>query len=331
MRKKVAVIGAGMSGVYIAKELSKIVDVTLFEKARGFGGRMSTRTKKNYQFDHGAQYFTAKNREFQRFLEPFIKNGTIAKWSPNIVGIEKNATPQITTLTHSVPFYIPKPKMSGFCRYIASDLVFQLTTKIDKITKDGDKWALYASSDFLGKFDWVICAIPSHQVTDIMPQNFKYISEIKNIHMQGCYSLMLGFQSPLAIYWDAATLKGYDVSWAAVNSSKPERGIEYSIIAHSTNKWAEDNIDADPEKVKKHLMLELSDVIGQDLKSADHIDLHRWRYANVEKQQGQKAYIDFDNNLVACGDWCIEGRIEAAFNSACYVLESIKKQMLLNY
>lgn len=327
MKKKIAVIGTGISGVYVAKELSKTADVTVFEKSRGFGGRMSTRTRGEYQFDHGAQYFTAKSREFKSFLETFLNNGNISKWSPNIVGIEKGVTPQVTTLNPDRSFYVATPRMSGFCRHLASDLDVRLETKIDKITNDGGKWNLYTGDDCLGQFDWVICAVPSHQVAEIMPKCFAYRNEIKNIKMQGCYSLMLGFKSPLDIKWDAASVNGYDINWVAVNSIKPERPKKYSIIAHSTNQWAEDNIESSPEKVTSHLISELSDIIGLDLASSDHIDLHRWRYANARKQTGQKAYIDFDNNLAACGDWCIEGKVEAAFNSACHIVESINNKL----
>jgi renalase len=327
MKKNIAVIGAGISGVYVAKELSKIADITVFEKSRGFGGRMSTRTRGDYQFDHGAQYFTARTKSFQQFLEPFARNGIISKWKPKIVGIEKGGAPKVRNLNPDTPFYVPVPKMSGFCRHLASELDVRLQTKIDKIINDGDKLSLYAGDDFLGQFDWVICAIPSHQVAEIMPECFSYMNEIKNIKMQGCYSLMRGFKPPLDIKWDAASVNGYDISWVAVNSTKPERPTKYSIIAHSTNEWAEDNIEANLEESKLHLMSELSDITGLDLTSADHIDLHRWRYANARKQKGQKAYIDFDNNLAACGDWSIEGKIEAAFNSACHIVESMKDKL----
>ena len=68
MKNRIAVIGAGISGIYVAKELSKFAQVTVFEKSRGFGGRMSTRTRDDFEFDHGAQYFTVKSNEFNDFL-----------------------------------------------------------------------------------------------------------------------------------------------------------------------------------------------------------------------------------------------------------------------
>ena len=40
---KIAVIGAGLGGLIAARLLNNLADVSVFEKARGVGGRMSTR------------------------------------------------------------------------------------------------------------------------------------------------------------------------------------------------------------------------------------------------------------------------------------------------
>ena len=66
--KKIAIIGAGLSGLSIAHLLKENADITLFEKARGVSGRMSTRRAEPYFFDHGAQYFTARTKAFQDFM-----------------------------------------------------------------------------------------------------------------------------------------------------------------------------------------------------------------------------------------------------------------------
>ncbi|MFM8454377.1 MAG: NAD(P)-binding protein [Gammaproteobacteria bacterium] len=50
--KKIAIIGAGLSGITLAKKLSQKVDVHIFEKGRGIGGRMSTRYADPFVFDH---------------------------------------------------------------------------------------------------------------------------------------------------------------------------------------------------------------------------------------------------------------------------------------
>ncbi|MDD5480019.1 FAD-dependent oxidoreductase, partial [Rhodoferax sp.] len=68
--KHFAIIGAGMAGISCARALVQAGQrVTLFEKSRGLGGRMATRDSAFGSFDHGAQYFTARDKRFVQALE----------------------------------------------------------------------------------------------------------------------------------------------------------------------------------------------------------------------------------------------------------------------
>ena len=58
-----------MAGLSAANRLREAgADCTVFEKSRGLGGRMATRRAGSLQFDHGAQYFTARGVRFQSRL-----------------------------------------------------------------------------------------------------------------------------------------------------------------------------------------------------------------------------------------------------------------------
>ncbi|WP_396431657.1 FAD-dependent oxidoreductase, partial [Limnohabitans sp.] len=62
----IAIIGVGLAGVTSARTLRQAGhNVTLFEKSRGLGGRMSTRASAFGSFDHGAQYFTVRDPRFE--------------------------------------------------------------------------------------------------------------------------------------------------------------------------------------------------------------------------------------------------------------------------
>ena len=75
-------------------------------------------------------------------------------------------------------------------------------------------------------------------------------------------------------------------------------------------------MDDDDERVLGHMLDQASMVTGKDLHNADHRQVHRWRYANSDKQSEPIFFINAAGRLAACGDWCLRGRIEAAFNSA---------------
>jgi renalase len=76
----VAVFGAGLSGLVFADTLGDAAQIKLFDKSRGYGGRMATRRYAAFQFDHGAQFFTARSKSFESFLEPCLAAGVVARW-----------------------------------------------------------------------------------------------------------------------------------------------------------------------------------------------------------------------------------------------------------
>ena len=75
-------------------------------------------------------------------------------------------------------------------------------------------------------------------------------------------------------------------------------------------------MDRDLEAVQAHLLREASNVTSFDLETAIHVEVHRWRFANIAKQDGAPCFLDPERKMAACGDWFIQGRIEAAFLSA---------------
>ena len=88
------------------------------------------------------------------------------------------------------------------------------------------------------------------------------------------------------------------------------------MLVHSTNAWADAHIDDDIGSIRAHMVAEASAISGVDLRVADYCDVHRWRFANMDKRGGPEFFIDDGAKLAACGDWFVRGRVEAAFTSA---------------
>ena len=126
---------------------------------------------------------------------------------------------------------------------------------------------------------------------------------------------MLGYRHAIDLPFDAALVKNANISWISVNSSKPNRK-NFSMIVHSTNSWAEQNMNTDLTKVQEELVEFTSAILGFDVTSADYVETKRWRFANSVRQTDQPFFLDRSSQLASCGDWCIRGRIEAAFLSA---------------
>ena len=324
--KRIAIIGAGLAGLTLANRLNNETEVQVFEKSRGHGGRMATRVRNGYQFDHGAQFFTARSPAFIDFIQPYMEQGTIARWDARFVELERDKITGRRQWRDDPAHYVAAPNMSALGQAMATRLNVQLETRIDRLQQVQKQWQLYDQhNDMLGEFDWVVLAIPARQAADLLPEQFEGRQLIADKHMLGCYSLMLGFEEPLPLDWDAALIKQANISWACNNNSKPGRPAAYTLLVHATNKWAEANMEMDNDAVIEHLLEETRDVVGLDIDHAAHIDLHRWRYANINRQTGPRAILDTNLQLGAIGDWCIKGRIESAFLSGLDAADKLRE------
>lgn len=76
------VIGAGMAGFVAARRLAASGrSVIVVDKGRSVGGRMATRTIGEARFDHGAQFFTARDPRFARLLTEWFDEDAIDIWT----------------------------------------------------------------------------------------------------------------------------------------------------------------------------------------------------------------------------------------------------------
>ncbi len=78
--------------------------------------------------------------------------------------------------------------------------------------------------------------------------------------------------------------------------------------------------------MRRHLLDECRKVAGIDTAAAAFVDVHRWRYANVARQDGEPYALDPDQRLAACGDWFVRGRVEGAFSSANALAERLIRE-----
>jgi predicted NAD/FAD-dependent oxidoreductase len=82
----IAIIGAGLAGAAAGRSLQEAGhQVTLFDKGRGPGGRMSTRRMETalgtVRLDHGAQFFTVRGEGLTKAVAGWTAAGACAPWS----------------------------------------------------------------------------------------------------------------------------------------------------------------------------------------------------------------------------------------------------------
>lgn len=325
MKPRVAVIGAGISGLTLAHALQAQGEVTVFEKARGVGGRMSTRYADPFYFDHGTQFFTARSDALQHFLAPLIRDGLVAPWEGKVITFQEGGV--VKDRLWFEPHYVAVPHMNSLCKHMASGLTITLATEVAPLgTKTTDGWALTDThGNPLGIYDWVISTAPPVQTQRLFSAILSPQQALPEPRMLGCYTLMIGFNRPWDRSWMAAKVHASPIEWIAVNSTKPGRNRAVtSLVVHSSNAWAEAHIDDDMQHAEQFLQAQFESVSGIDTGNADYFSCHRWRYALVEAPQLCMPFIDTDLGIASTGDWCTASRIEDAWQNATSLSETLK-------
>jgi predicted NAD/FAD-dependent oxidoreductase len=159
------VIGAGLSALAFARALGDAAEIRLFEKSRGYGGRMATRRCDGFQFDHGARFFTARSETFRSFLRPYLEAGVVARWDARFVEFEGNRLTARGCWSAEHPHYVAVPGMNALARALGESLNVELCTRVDDICRADGDWLLRddAGRD-LGCFDWVVSSVTADRV-----------------------------------------------------------------------------------------------------------------------------------------------------------------------
>jgi len=286
---------------------------------------MATRRAGPFEFDHGAQFFTVQTKAFQAFIEPLLNTGVVADWPARFAELQRDRIVANRGWGSETPHYVGLPAMNAVGKALASDLDIRLETAVRSLARDGARWQLFGDGQrLLGEFDWVVVTAPAEQAAELLAPT-SIAAAAANVRMQACYALLLGFDMPVDLPWQAAIVHDADISWISVNNSKPGRPESFSLVVHSTNAWANTHMDRDLEAVQHHLAGEFSAVTGIDIGAASLVDLHRWRYANAERHDGDLYALDTGQQLAACGDWFVKGRAEGAFTSARALAAALRK------
>jgi renalase len=326
MKPKLAIIGAGLSGLVLAKELSHEFTVTVFEKARGVGGRMSTRYSDSFFFDHGTQAFTAETQSFKNFLEPYIKSSLITEWTGRVVNLKYNYIP--SERLWKIPHYVSSPNMNSLCKELAKGLNMKLNTEVALLSeKINGAWYLKDTNQvFLGEFDWIISTAPPEQTSNLFQNYISENNKISNSKMSSCFALMVGFNRPWDQNWIAAKTFNSPLKWISINSTKIGRPKQNTcFVAQSRGTWSYAHRNNTIQEVENELVKEFEKITSISCKNADFITTHHWKYAIVKKTNKSGYYLDLNNKLAATSDWCSTSRIEEVWHSAQALILELRK------
>jgi photolyase PhrII len=338
---QVAVIGAGLSGVIAARTLRDHgLPVTVFEKSRGFGGRMATRRIDDVSLDHGVQSFQVHDRRFRRAVASWKAEGLVAEWSGEFAELRPHG--QCSPAPRQARL-VGVPGMKDLVRSLAEDLSVRTETHVSRIERGADRYTLLDIAGApLGVFDQVICALPAPQTAALAGSMAP--EALQSLKYDTMWTLLLVLPERLSVPWNAAEVFESPVRRISRNQTKPGRNAAFGgehLVIHSTPDWGNAHCDESATEVQTHLLTALADVLGHELSEPILVQAHRWRYARPAPLQGtsdelitaganlRRSLLDLERQgLVLCGDGLFDTPtaccgVEAAFLSGVAAAGSV--------
>ena len=311
---RVAIIGAGLAGLAAARSLQNNgINVTLFDKSRGPGGRMATRRVDELAFDHGAQYFTVRDDRFRRQVDSWLQEGVVQEWQGSI-GTAKYGTVQEKHVSTSR--YVGTPRMSAITRSMSVSLDIKFQTRIIESHFDGNLWEVTDENQITyNNYDALIITTPPAQALPFLGQSPNLKKEVEEIIMRPCWAVMASFKSSLPLPIDGLFVEASPLSWICRNNSKPGRPNSESWVLHGSPDWSSEHLEQNAEEVLPLLLTAFFEATGLEKIEPDYAKAHRWRYALAQNPLAQEHLWDGENQLAVCGDWCNKSRIEGAYLS----------------
>ncbi|MEN2787287.1 NAD(P)/FAD-dependent oxidoreductase [Sphingomonas qilianensis] len=305
---KIAIIGAGIAGLSCAETLQlQGHAVALFDKGRGAGGRMATRRATtaygDVAFDHGAQYFTARDPAFAEMVRAWETADVVTAWP----SAGANA-------------WVGTPGMNAVVRAMARHLPVRWNAPVDAIRRIGHSWALDPVSEAL--FDAVIVATPAEQAAPLLIAHDPAMAAMaQSCPSAPCWTAMVAFDQRIALDADIVRDSGI-LSWAARNSAKPGRGGVEAWVLQATPQWSREHLEDDAGFVVPALLSALADAATAQLPEPIVRIGHRWRYARATVTQ-HGALWNAATCIGAVGDWLLAPRVESAWRSGRILAERI--------
>lgn len=334
---EVIVIGAGMSGCVVAHNLHRAgVQVLVLDKARGTGGRLSSKRLVSEDFDIsvdlGAQYFELSDDRFENFSS---EADQLIVERLDLAGDDQASRARV----HA------RSRNSSVCRSLLSSIDVAFGSRVESAVWNGDHWCIQVEQKEM--VDGVahkqmrtlsapklVLAVPPKQAADLLGEQHSLFSRLSQVaHApQWVVTLVLPKdqmrRSALRRYQDCGVLPSDILGHVYLDHEKLGRtkSTKFDVVVlHARADWTGAHLDLSKEQAFQALSQALFELTGESPHRVMSTVLaghtHRWLYARPEASTRLNGeYIQLaEQGLSVCGDYFSSGSdygVESAFLSA---------------
>ncbi|MGE4070009.1 MAG: NAD(P)/FAD-dependent oxidoreductase [Lysobacterales bacterium] len=319
----IAILGAGIAGAAAARELHRRgLSVQVYDKGRNPGGRAATRTREGAHFDHGAQYFTARDPRFLDQVEAWHAAGVVQEWQPRLVAIDSEGRRRLET---GETRWVGVPGMRELATNLLHGIDLECSQRVVGVEQSAKGWFLnFRNEARRGPFSAVLCTLPAAQAVELLASEV-VVDPARAVQFGPCWALMLAFDQALPIDFDGAFVNAGPLSWVARDSSKPGRPEGERWLVHAGPMFSRETFELPPTEVEARLLKAFYSALGLTPVDPAQCHLHRWGYALAQPPLELGIIADDQRRIALGGDWCNGSRIEGAWLSGRLLAEWASK------
>lgn len=321
-RSRIAVIGAGLSGLACAKVLGDAgFPVTVFDKGRRPGGRLATREVDGGTFDHGAQFLNPQSPEFARFVE---ESGNAVRWRA-LSEAGKSDTHVFQPATNALAAGLAQSLPPGVDVVAATEI-----RTLSPLPGKTPQWTLAASDGRrFEPFDEIVITIPAPQAHNLLERfSGPFEPALENVAYDPCMVAMIAFPEPIPAPGPILEPSRGEIALAVRDSAKPGRAHRLDCwVVQAGLAWSRAHADDERPAIAAALLGAFRDLApaSRDIEPA-HLEGHRWRYALVTRPVGEPCLREPQAKLTLAGDYMLGAGAEHAYLSGVAAARAILRE-----
>lgn len=307
-----AVIGAGISGLLLARQLQAAGDsVVVLEKSRGYGGRLATKRVGEAVFDQGAQFFTARDPGFVAHTAAWQDAGWVRGWPGQAPGR-----------------LVGQPAMTAVPKALAAGLDIRREHKVTAARRLADgTWELSIENQPPIRAGRLLLTSPVPQSLALLAAGgVKLPAPVQDalalLTYHPCLALLVVLAGPSAVPPEGLAFYTGPVRWLADNVRK---GIAQSVAAavtvHAAPDFSAEHYDRAEAEVAARLLPAVAPWLGAPVVSTA---LHRWKFSEPKVIHPERCLWLPGLGLGFAGDAFGGPRVEGAALSGLALAEALR-------
>ncbi|MCU1361160.1 MAG: hypothetical protein JWN99_2449 [Ilumatobacteraceae bacterium] len=267
---KVAIVGAGLSGLMAARSLVQAGhEVVVFDKGRSPGGRLATRRIGDARVDHGAQFFTVRDDAFARFVQQWHDDGVVREWC-------RGFTPE----GDGFPRYMVRGGMNALAKHLAIGLDVRcgsLVFSLHRSQNPAHPWDVKLDDASVSAHDALIVTCPLPQTYSLLTTADVTMPEVLwRTDYDRTLALLAVLDARSAVPEPGGVQGAGPFTFVGDNQMKGISDVP-ALTLHADPQWSAAHWNDDPAIAHQALLTLAAPFIGDARVIASQ--LKRWRFA----------------------------------------------------